>query len=116
MPAVSRKDGVDAVSVPSHGTPNSCPPGMCCGFGSTIVTEGGSNNVIINTTGVVRKGDLHIEHPNPACVPHQTPLDTYSPNVFANGKEVGRIGDEYDSEAGPHILTTGSPNVFANGA
>lgn len=118
MPAISRKDGVDTVYVPLHGTPNTCPPGMCCGNPDTIVTEGGSDDVLINMgsggAGAVRKGDLHISHKDPGCSPHQTPLTSYSPNVYANNKNVGRIGDKYN-EDDPHKLTTGSANVFANG-
>jgi len=118
MPAVARRLSKDTVNVPSHGTPNSCPPSICCGFASVITTLEGSSDVFVNLIsggeGIVRKGDKHISHPDPACIPHQTPLATYSPTVFANGKNVGRIGDVYDL-ALPHIIVTGSPNVFANG-
>jgi len=115
MPAVARKNGVDTVIVPMHGIPTTCPPAICCGFPSVITTAGGSNNVFVNLgsggDGVVRSGDRHLLHPSLACVPHATPLETFAPFVFANGKHIGRLGDIYGL-ADPHVITTGSPNVF----
>jgi len=42
-------------------------------------------------------------------VPHTVPLTTYSSTVYANGKNVGRKGDQYSG----HTITSGSPDVFA---
>lgn len=49
-------------------------------------------------------------------VNHSPPLDTYSPNVYANNKPIGRIGDHYDGDgtSQTHQITSGSSNVFAN--
>jgi len=126
MPNVARKDGVDTVST-GHG----CD--------SQTVTNTGSGNVFANSIGVVRKGDLDAGHnypvvilvfvpdeeppPDPPpdyiggtyveeiiCEGHTQALSTYSPNVFANNLNIGRLGDTYSGET----LTSGSPNVFAN--
>lgn len=99
MPQVARKDGVDTVST---GHP-------CDG---TTVTDQGSSDVFINDIGVVRKGDLDQTHLVllGICVPHAVPLTSYSPNVFANDLEIGRLGDDYTGE----VITSGSPNVYAN--
>ncbi len=126
MPNVARKDGVDTVNT-GHG----CD--------STTVTGTGSGNVFANSIGVVRRGDLDAGHTYPVvyyvfvpdpepppdpppdyiggtyvevivCEGHSQALSTYSPNVFANNLNIGRLGDTYSGET----LTSGSPNVFAN--
>lgn len=102
MPKVARKGGADTVST-GHG----CD--------STTVTNQGSNDVFVNNIGVVRIGDLNQTHDIPSgdsCVPHNVALSTASPNVFANLRRIGRLGDLYGSE----VITSGSPNVYANGA
>jgi len=107
MPVVSRKDGVDSVAV-DHGTAKKCKTA------TTQTTDKGSLNVFINGTGVVREGDTMISHKYPSnCYLHAPALSTYSPNVHANGKKIGRKGDLYTTG---HELKTGSPNVFANGS
>ena len=118
MPAVARGlESGDPVNVPTHGNP--CP--LCfCLSPSMITTDTCSPNVFVNQgdggDGIVRKGDLHVSHSSPRCPPHQTPLDVHSPNVYANGREVGRIGDIYDNESGnSHFIIGGSPDVYANG-
>lgn len=100
MPAVARKNGRDSIST-NHG---------CDGI---TVTEQGSDNVIINSIGVVRLGDFNRVHlvPSGICVPHAVPLTAVSRTVFANGKGIGRVGDSYSGET----LITGSSNVFAGG-
>lgn len=45
------------------------------------------------------------------CVPHVANLNAGSPNVYAEGIPVGRVGDSADAGA----MTGGSPDVFANG-
>ena len=106
MAAVARKDGTDSVST-SH---------VC-----TVVTvsDEGSGDVFVNNIGVVRQGDLNEAHSfgppyvkgNPTCGElHQVPLSSFSPTVFANNKNIGRIGDAYGSET----IISGSSNVFAN--
>lgn len=100
MPAVARKAGADSVAT-NHG---------CAG---STVTDQGSSNVFANNIGVVRADDLDAVHTHPvgdSCPPHQVPLSSYSSNVFANNKLIGREGDSYSGET----ITSGSPNVFAN--
>lgn len=63
--------------------------------------------------GVVRKGDFHVGHASPTPNPfHRTAYAAGSPTVFANGRNVQRIGDETSCT---DKAATGSPNVYANG-
>ena len=101
MPAVSRKSGTDSIS-----TGHDCD--------ATTVTDQGSSDVIVNSIGAVRAGDLcqvHLIKVGNSCVPHTVPLTSFSGSVFVNGKGVGRLGDEYSG----HTVTSGSGNVFAGG-
>lgn len=101
MPAVSRKDGTDSIST-GHG----CD--------ATTVTDQGSSNVLVNSIGAVRAGDLcqvHLILVGDSCVPHTVPLTSFSSTVFVNGRGIGRRGDDYSG----HVLTSGSGNVFAGG-
>jgi len=105
MPAVARKNSTDTVASPD-GT------GDECGYPTTQSTAEGSGDVFCNNIGVVRAGDKMITHPHPPnCTPHAPALSSFSPNVFANNKKVGRIGDVY---GGDHPISSGSANVFAN--
>jgi uncharacterized Zn-binding protein involved in type VI secretion len=48
---------------------------------------------------------------------HGGTVTTGSPDTFANGKKVARVGDTYDCpEHGPNPIATGSPDTTANGA
>lgn len=107
MPKVARKDSVDTVASPDGA-------GICCASPSTQSTDKGSNNVFVNNIGVVRKDDAMITHnyPGPCCNPHAPTLSTYSSTVFANGLNLGRLGDAY---GGDHIISSGSDNVYAGG-
>jgi uncharacterized Zn-binding protein involved in type VI secretion len=101
MPAVARKSGTDSVST-GHG----CD--------ATTVTDQGSSDVLVNSIGAVRAGDLcqvHLIPSGSSCVPHTVPLTSFSSTVFVNGKGIGRQGDQYSG----HTLTSGSGNVFAGG-
>lgn len=106
MPAVARKDSTDTVDSPDGA-------GVCCVDSSIQSTDKGSGNVFVNSIGVVRKDDAMITHdyPGPCCNPHAPLLSTYSGTVFANSKNIGRLGDEYDA----HVISSGSSNVFAGG-
>jgi len=105
MPKVARKGSTDSVSSPD-GTGNNCASP------TTQSTDAGSSDVFINGVGVVRDGDAMVSHPQPGCTPHAPTLDTFSPNVYADGKKIGRLGDAYSG----HTITSGSSNVFANGS
>jgi uncharacterized Zn-binding protein involved in type VI secretion len=101
MPAVSRKSGTDSIAT-NHG----CD--------ATTVTDQGSSDVLVNSIGAVRAGDLcqvHLVLVGSSCVPHTVALTSYSGSVFVNSKGVGRQGDAYSG----HTLTSGSGNVFAGG-
>lgn len=104
MPGVARGDKVDDVAV-DHGT------GVACLSATTQKTDVCSGNVFLNGTGIVRRGDAMVSHPAAGCPPHAPGLSTHSASVFANGKQVGRLGDLY---TGGHVISTASGNVFAN--
>lgn len=113
MPPVARKDGVDLVQSPDGGgVSDSQRPE--CKIPSIQRTNQGSSTVFADGIGVVREGDQMIQHQGPNCDPHAPVLTTYSPNVYADGLRVGRLGDHYNSENSDHVLVTGSPNVWAN--
>jgi uncharacterized Zn-binding protein involved in type VI secretion len=101
MPAIARKDGVDTVSI-NHPT--------CQG---STVTDAGSADVFVNGIGIVRKDDVVKSHTfaPPACPSHAPGLVTFSPDVFVNSLNVGRLGDKYGCGAS---ISSGSPNVFVN--
>jgi uncharacterized Zn-binding protein involved in type VI secretion len=100
MPAVARKSGVDSVAT-NHG---------CDG---STVTAAGSGDVFVNNIGVVRLGDNNQTHRvggRRCSSQHSVPLSSASPNVFANNRAIGRVGDGYGGET----ISSGSGNVFAN--
>lgn len=113
MPQVARKDMVDVVHSPDGGgiSDHDKPE---CKIESDQATAEGSATVFVNGIGVVRQGDKMKKHRGPDCEDHEPVLTTYSPNVYADGKLIGRLGDHYDSENPDHVIITGSPNVFAN--
>lgn len=117
MPEVARGDNVDTVYVPSHGTGCGSSSQPCCNP-ETITTQTCSEDTFVNNSsggaGAVRKNDLHVSHNSITCPNHQTPLDSYSPDVYVNNRELGRKTDKYDTEGLYHVITTGSPNVWAN--
>ena len=100
MPGIARGQQTDSIS-----TGHSCD--------STTTTDECSSKVFVGGIGVVRAGDNQTEHNQPddeECVPHTLALSSYSSNVFAEGKGVGRKNDTYGAET----ITTGSTKVFAN--
>lgn len=108
MPGIARKDAVDQVQSPD-GT------GLGCNSPLLSYTEAGSKNVFINGVGAVREGDAMQIHPGPGCGLHTPELVSFSPNVFANGLRVGRLGDFYIAPGSrEHPIISASTNVFAN--
>ena len=106
MPGIARKGGVDRIDSP-HGQKSKCKTAQEHG------TAEGSSDVLVNGTGAVRYGDKMQKHSYPSrCNQHEPTLSTSSPNVFVNGRGVGRDTDDYTG----HPLKTGSGNVFANGS
>lgn len=87
-----------------------CSPGQC---------SIGSENVIINNKLAFRVGDKDTPHGVPVstpggivCVPHVTSLTQGSPNVYVNGRPLGRIGDNFSCGI---KVASGSSNVIVNG-
>jgi uncharacterized Zn-binding protein involved in type VI secretion len=71
----------------------------------------GSPDVFVNGIPVHRQGDGWAEHTCP-LIPetHGSLLAAGSSTVFANGKQIGRIGDPV---ACGSFVASGSPDVFA---
>ena len=90
---------------------------------TTQKSDAGSDDVFAEGTGVVRKDDAMKIHANgDPCVAfilsayHTPAVSTFSSTVFANGKNIARIGDKYNSESSQdHEITTGATTVFAGG-
>jgi len=116
MPLVARKDGVDIVDTVHVSVGDADPDdGIACDASpQNIGTDEGSSDVFAEGVGVVRKDDKEESHTIPGCSSHQTGLATYSPNVYANNKQIGRLNDTYD--CGAQIITVNQSTVYANGA
>jgi uncharacterized Zn-binding protein involved in type VI secretion len=121
MPAVARMSGTDTVSCTDGAKGSPCGKNVWhWNTPTTQATASGSGDVFINGIGAVREGDVMKTHPdgNPCTggpIPHAPALSTYSPNVFVNGKALGRVGDKFDSDGHySHSISSGSPDVIAN--
>jgi len=71
------------------------------------------NSVFANGIPLSCAGHMNTVHLKPCgrfCCPHTAPLSGGSPNVFAEGLNLGRVGDPTCT-----VVIQGSPNVFANG-
>lgn len=102
MPAVARAFGNDTVL-------SQTGSGVFCASPLITATGVGNSTVFINGIMVVKIDDPVAVHPFLGCGPDTSVLTTSSTTVFANGKGVGRIGDQYTSD---NTITSGSPNVF----
>lgn len=82
---------------------------VCTGHGSCAPRPSvtGSNDVFVNGLAAHRLSDGWAMH----CT-HTSVLAGGSQTVYANGLELGRIGDPV---ACGSLVATGSPNVFAGG-
>lgn len=121
MPAAARMGGTDTVACTDGAQGSLCginPSRYHWDTPTTQSTDEGSFTVFVNGIGVVRKGDKMISHPDgdPCTVSpifHAPTLSSYSSSVFADGKNIGRIGDVYNSDGHfSHTISSGSPNVF----
>ena len=77
--------------------------------------EGHFKTVFANGIPMSGLGHLNTVHLLPCpcpecCCPHQVPLLSGSPDVFAEGIPIGRVGDPTCT-----AVAKGSPDVFANG-
>ena len=127
MPEVALKDEVSSVACEDGaiGTVCAVEPGTGTPIkwnfdtDTTQKSDAGSSDVFAESTGVVRKDDAMKSHANgDPCVAsasnHAPTVSTYSSTVFANGKNIARIGDKYNSESlQDHEITTGATTVFA---
>jgi hypothetical protein len=121
MPAVAKKSGSSAVACTDGAQGHPCGTGVYhWDTPTTQASAAGSNDVFAENVGVVRKDDTMKSHPDgDPCVSspvnHAPALSTYSPNVFANNKPLGRVADKYNSDGHfSHTITTGAGTVFAN--
>lgn len=121
MPAVAQKSGASSVAATDGARGSSCARNRWnWNTPTTQASDAGSGNVFAEGIGIVRDGDVMVSHPdgNPCVggpVNHAPALSTFSPNVFVNGKAVGRIGDKYDSDGHyDHTITSGAGTVIAN--
>lgn len=121
MPAAARMGGTDTVDCTDGAQGSLCgtnPNRYNWNSPTVQATDEGSFTVFVNGIGVVRKGDKMISHPDgvPCTVSpidHAPTLSSYSFTVFADGKNIGRIGDVYNSDGHySHTISSGSPNVF----
>ena len=127
MPELAKKDSKSNVNIPSHGAVSGCcvfrpiknsdgqTIGQVCiqdkyDAGITGKSSQGSDNVFVETIGVVRKDDTMSGHQTPCDGAHSPKLTSFSGTVFANNKNIGRIGDLYTAG---HTITTGATTVFA---
>jgi hypothetical protein len=108
MTAIARKG--DKVLSPS-GKGNRCRDPM-----ETAVGEVNTQSVFSNSKLIPVNGNKVEPHNRRGCVPDESRLDSFSPNVFIGNKQVGRIGDQYATGTDEaNKIAEGSPNVFANG-
>ena len=82
---------------------------------STPYRDGHFGSVYANGIAMSGVGHLNTIHLKPCkcppcCCPHAVPLKSGSPNVFAEGIPIGRVGDPTCT-----AVAQGSPNVYANG-
>ena len=116
MPAVARKDKVDLVDTVHVATGDKNPAdNITCDLApKNTSTDIGSSTVFVNGTGVVRLGDNVAVHTfaGVGCPTHSPGLVVGSPNIFVEGKALGRKNDTYGCGA---KIISGSSNVFANG-
>jgi len=98
MPAVARKGDREA----TH-----CSGPKRAGSFRSVFANG------IALSGVGHRNTPHLKPcPCPVCCcVHTAPLMGGSPNVIAEGRPIGRVGDPTCTQ-----VIQGSPNVFANGA
>lgn len=102
MPAIARANGTDRV-FSLTGT------GKFCRSPIPTTTGPGSGTVFVNGVNPVLYGDAVGLHPANGCGPDTSTLSRASSTVFANGKRIGRISDEYTSD---NVIISGSQTVF----
>ncbi len=123
MPAVALSQGQSEVVCTDGAQGSLCavdPPKWHWDTGTTQTSDAPTvTNVFINNYAPVVFGDSMLSHPwgdpcTPAPINHSPTLNTIvgSPNVYAGGKLIARVGDKYNSESFDHTISTGSSTVF----
>jgi len=124
MPGVALKDEESSVACSDGAQGTLCNELFSRYYWNTDTTQksdAGSSTVFAEGTGVVRKDDaMKIHASGDPCVAfilsayHTPAVSTFSSTVFANGKNIARIGDKYNSESSQdHEISTGATTVFA---
>lgn len=87
---------------------------MCTGHGSwpPRPSVAGSGDVFVNGIAAHRQGDGWAVHCNNDPICHAGTLAAGSSSVFANGQQLGRVGDPVSCGS---AVAGGSSNVFAGG-
>lgn len=121
MPAAALSQGQSQVVCTDGVKGNPCAEGRWLwDNGDTFTTDEGSDTVKVEGYGVVRFEDKMEDHPDgevctPSPVLHAPQLDTIigSPNVYADGKLIARVGDKFNKNTiFDHEISTGSGSVF----
>tara|TARA_Y100000992_G_scaffold131064_1_gene86407 strand:- start:201 stop:515 length:315 start_codon:yes stop_codon:yes gene_type:complete len=103
MPLIARKDGSGDVVNTIH---------VSCIVPVDISTLSGSSDVFIVGHGCHREDDTNEPHDH--CPPvSSTTVNSFSPDVYVNGKKVARLNDTYTCTA--KIVTVQQTTVYANG-
>jgi uncharacterized Zn-binding protein involved in type VI secretion len=77
---------------------------------SGMTRAGHVKTVFANGIPLSCEGHKNTVHKGPVCAPHTDVIKKGSPNVYAEGIPVGRVGDPTCTS-----VVKGSPNVYANG-
>lgn len=87
---------------------------LCTGHGPwpPRASTGASGDVFAEGLAVHRQGDGWATHCAPGPICHGGSLATGSGTVFANGKQLGRVGDPVDCGSS---VASGASTVFAGG-
>ena len=117
MPEAARGDEVDTVDTvhPATGDLDTEDSSFCDEDPIDTSTDGCSDKVFAEGTGVVRFGDAVTNHPRGGlCSNHPTAptLNSGSSKVTIQGKKAGRKGDTYSCTA---KITSGSAKVLIGG-
>lgn len=123
MPAAALSEGQSVVVCTDGAQGTQCapdPPRWNWNVGTTQASDAATvTDVIIEGFSPVVFGDTMVSHPwgepcTPSPIDHAPSLNTIigSPNVYAGGKLIARIGDKYNSESFDHTISTGASTVF----
>ena len=119
MAFVAFSDGASTVDCTDGTMGSSCGPGKHF-WNTPLVSATGPNtskNVFANGKALVLEGDPMETHPDGSIctvspVNHAPVLISFSKTVLANGRGIGRVGDQYSADNGyTHTISSGSADV-----